>query len=218
MDFSENYVLKYASEIQASHFGASKKQISLHTSVVYYGENIKPVLYCTLSNCLRHDSAAICAHLNPLLGEIKNNVPNLKTIHFASDEPSTQYRNKSMFYLASSYLSKVLNVENMFWHFSEAGHGKGAPDGVGGCLKRSADGLVGRSTDLSSLEVLVIKLKEACKGMNILKIADEEFLEIDKFASNDLPSIKGTLKIHQIVWRYNDPLAIFVRRLSCLTC
>ncbi|CAH0559354.1 unnamed protein product [Brassicogethes aeneus] len=189
MDFSENYVLKYASEIEASHFGASKKQISLHTSVVYYGGNIKPVS--------RHDPAAICAHLNLLVGKIKNNVPNLKTIHFASDGPSTQYRNKSMFYLASSYLSKVLNVENMFWHFSEAGHGKGAPDGVGGSLKRSADGLVGRGTDLSSLEVLVIKLKEACKGINILKIADEEFLEMDKFASNDLPSFKGTLKIHQ---------------------
>lgn len=35
MVFSENYNLKYAEEIQAFHFGGTRKQISLHTVVVY---------------------------------------------------------------------------------------------------------------------------------------------------------------------------------------
>lgn len=35
-DFSENYACKYSQEIQSAHFGGSKKQISLHTSVIYY--------------------------------------------------------------------------------------------------------------------------------------------------------------------------------------
>ena len=36
IDFSENYYCKYSAEIQSVHFGASKKQISLHTGVFFY--------------------------------------------------------------------------------------------------------------------------------------------------------------------------------------
>jgi len=35
IDFSENYVCKMATEIQSMHFGASKKQLSLHTGIVF---------------------------------------------------------------------------------------------------------------------------------------------------------------------------------------
>ena len=35
MDFSENYNMKYAQEIQSFHFGGSRQQISLHTVIVY---------------------------------------------------------------------------------------------------------------------------------------------------------------------------------------
>lgn len=35
IDFSENYLCKYNSEIQSVHFGASKKQISLHTGAFF---------------------------------------------------------------------------------------------------------------------------------------------------------------------------------------
>ncbi|KAF9810995.1 hypothetical protein SFRURICE_000063 [Spodoptera frugiperda] len=41
VDFSENYVTKYAQEIQAFHFGGSRTQISLHTVVVYLKDKIK---------------------------------------------------------------------------------------------------------------------------------------------------------------------------------
>lgn len=37
IDFSENYVSKYASEIQSAHIGASKKQVSLHTGAFFIG-------------------------------------------------------------------------------------------------------------------------------------------------------------------------------------
>lgn len=35
VDFSENYLCKYATEIQSVHFGASKKQVSLHTGAFF---------------------------------------------------------------------------------------------------------------------------------------------------------------------------------------
>jgi hypothetical protein len=34
------------------------------------------------------------------------------------------------------------------WNYVEVGHGKGAPDGVGGALKRSADAAVAMGTDV----------------------------------------------------------------------
>lgn len=35
VDFSENYSLKYATEVQSFHFGGSRQQVSLHTAVIY---------------------------------------------------------------------------------------------------------------------------------------------------------------------------------------
>ncbi|CAH0406213.1 unnamed protein product [Chilo suppressalis] len=38
MDWSENYDLKYHEEVQSMHFGGSRRQVSLHTSVLYLHE------------------------------------------------------------------------------------------------------------------------------------------------------------------------------------
>lgn len=38
MDFSENYNLKHAEEVQSFYFRGTRKQISLHTEVAYVKE------------------------------------------------------------------------------------------------------------------------------------------------------------------------------------
>nr|CAI5865004.1 unnamed protein product [Callosobruchus analis] len=93
-DFSENYSMKYAEEIQAFHFGGARQQITLHTVVVYtkYESETVPESYCTLSESLNHGPAAIWAHLRPILTNYTQN--GINTIHFLSDSPATQYRNK----------------------------------------------------------------------------------------------------------------------------
>ena len=50
IDFSENYVCKCSSEIQDAHFGASQKQLSLHTGVFYYilCTMVYSITYCVL--------------------------------------------------------------------------------------------------------------------------------------------------------------------------
>jgi hypothetical protein len=84
VDFSENYSC-FGEEIQSYHFGGSRQQVSLHTSVLYHRTNsdddITTTSFCTMSENCRHDSQAICAHLNPIFSEIKNIVPNLKVMH-----------------------------------------------------------------------------------------------------------------------------------------
>lgn len=49
IDFSENYLCRYHSEIQSAHFGASHKQTTLHTGVLYVSQN-DPVTFCTISD------------------------------------------------------------------------------------------------------------------------------------------------------------------------
>lgn len=96
VDFSQNYVAKYATEIQATHFVASKRQISLHTGLMYkYDKSVKEAnTFCTLSDNLDHNAYAIWAHMKPILEETSKAYPNTHTIHLFSDSPSSQYRNR----------------------------------------------------------------------------------------------------------------------------
>lgn len=84
MDFSQNYEAKYHEEIQAVHFGASKKQISLHTVVMIYEDDegkLQRKSFFTASDCLRHDSTAVWGHLQPIFKKIKEIKPNFDVIH-----------------------------------------------------------------------------------------------------------------------------------------
>ncbi|GBM66790.1 hypothetical protein AVEN_74330-1 [Araneus ventricosus] len=114
-DFSENYVCKYGREVQSSHFGGSKQQITLCTVVVYNLSldtlELKVTSYCSLSDSLRHDLSAICSHLKPIIMEIKRLHPSLETAHIFTDSTVTQYRNRKMFYLIATFLAPELEVD-----------------------------------------------------------------------------------------------------------
>lgn len=121
MDFSENVSTKYNQEIQSLHFSGSRTKISLHSVVVYLKNSVTS--HCTMSTNLSHNVGAIWAHLQPVLASL---LPNIHHIHFLSDGPVTQYRNKSMF-----YVTMYPYIMTYTWNYHVAVHGKGAPDGVG---------------------------------------------------------------------------------------
>jgi len=52
-----------------------------------------------------------------------------------------------MFYIFCTQL-RDLGFSSIIRNYFEAGHGKGDPDGVGGALKRSADAVAARGTDV----------------------------------------------------------------------
>lgn len=95
IDFSENYLCRYGSEIQATHFGGSHKQATLHTGILYVGQQ-EPVCFCTISDSRNHDPVAIWEYMKPVLVDLKQDHPGLKTIHFFTDGPVTQYRQKKI--------------------------------------------------------------------------------------------------------------------------
>ncbi|CAH0562790.1 unnamed protein product [Brassicogethes aeneus] len=225
IDFSENYNCKYAKEIQSAHFGGSKPQVTLHTVVMYYlstntnGEElVKPMSLCTFSDNMRHDPAAICAHLEPVIKEALEIVPKLRTAFFLSDGPSTQYKNKKMFLLMVNFLAKKLGVQRLRWIFSEPGHGKGAPDGVGGCLKRTADNLVSQGIDIPNFEVLILNLKKHCKGIKCLTIESSRIQDIDETLPLSLKPFKGTMAIRELTWSEGAQNVLQARKLCCLKC
>ncbi|CAH1114447.1 unnamed protein product [Psylliodes chrysocephalus] len=220
MDFSENYNCKYGEEIQSAHFGGSKPQVSLHTVIVYHNKNKKTINtnYCTISESLRHDPPAICAHLEPVFTRTKTQIGKIKIAHFLSDGPTTQYKNKTMFYLIANQIAKTLEVEQIQWHYSESGHGKGAPDGIGGAVKRTADASVAHGKDVSSFNEFFSVLKNNCKKTNILSISEADICKFDRVVPVKLNAFKGTLKIRQIFWHNVKPNVLYFRYLSCLQC
>ena len=135
IDFSENFSGKYSREIQSVHFGGSHKQVTLHTGMLYVSGVDEGIAFCTVSPSRRHDPIAIWAYLEPLFQYMKESHPDIQTIHFFSDGPTTQYRQKGNFYLFSHKVFSHGYVAAS-WNFWEASHGKGAPDGVGGGLEK----------------------------------------------------------------------------------
>ena len=154
VDFSENYVCKMAREVQGMHFGASKKQLTLHTGVIHVKDK-EAETFCTVSDSLVHNPSGIWAHVKPILQDVRKRYPNITSIEFFSDGPTAQYRQKDL----ASTVPKFLGFESMKCSYFEAGHGKGVPDAVGGAIKRAADNLVLHGTDITSAEALVDQLK-----------------------------------------------------------
>jgi len=89
VDFSENYVCHNASEIQSAHFGASNRQVTLHTGVLY--QTGSHTSSATVSPSLRHDPAAIWAHLQPVLLKLREIHPEVVDLHFFSDGPTSNH-------------------------------------------------------------------------------------------------------------------------------
>lgn len=212
VDFSENYVCKYASEIQSVHFGASKKQISIHTGAFFYKDvttsTIKCISFSTVSECLRHDAAAIWAHMQPVLNLVKSYVPNVKNINFQSDGPTTQYKNKSNFFLFQHHC-KTLEIQYATWNFTTAGHGKSVADGIGGTVTQGKDIISAQNV------VDIIKQKSV---VNISLINEENFKIFDELLNNDIQPAPNSMKIHQIIWTNDHSSQLYINYLSCIKC
>ncbi|XP_042261532.1 uncharacterized protein LOC121893595 isoform X2 [Thunnus maccoyii] len=218
MDFSENYSCKLNVEVQSYHWGGSRRQATVYTCMVYTAERSKA--YATISTSLRHDEQAVWAHLKPVLDEIQSNAP-ISTMHFMSDGPLIQYRNKKNFFLMST-LPFMHGIEAVTWNFSEKSHGKGAPDGIGGSLERKADAFVQQGGDIQNPEELFSFLEKSNSDIKLYWVAEEDIARVDEAVPTALPIVKGTLGIHQVIT--DTPGKISHRELSCfckrfgLTC
>lgn len=218
IDWSMNFVCKYGREPQSVHFGASHTQIGLHTGRMYMAGG-RSQSFCSLSDVTRHDPRAIIAHLLPVLEKYLKAHPNITKLYFMSDGPTNQYRNRELYWLIAKYLTKQFpQIKLIVWIFSEAGHGKGEADGVGGVVKRMADRVVTYGGDVDNLEKLVTVLKTRCPSIDIFVISTQSIISMDSLSIPKTTEVKGTMQMHHYMWSHEKPSYIEFKTLSCLTC
>lgn len=95
-----------------------------------------------------------------------------------------------------------------------SGHGKGALDGVGVTLKRTADHLVARGQDIPNLDSFLDLLKSAAKNVIIEEVQESGMFEKELLIPT-LPDFRGSMKIHQILWDVAQQNRLTMRKLSC---
>lgn len=227
-DWSENYQCKYGEEVQAIHFGASRSQISLHTGVVYIGI-CKPLteistnekkLFCTVSDNTSHNAVSIWAHLVPILSMINNEFPQVKILHFFSDGPTSQYRNKTNFFLMCKICSNF-DFQLSTWNFWEAGHGKGPADGIGGLVKRTCDRAVAMGEDVTNAAGFIKTISNL--NINTFIVEDYEVSLMSFNITTDLDkqllAVKGTLQLKCVQWmKKNGPFSLRLSEHTCAIC
>jgi hypothetical protein len=167
--------------------------------------------------------------MQPVLDYLYSTFPAVDSLHFISDSPATQYRCKNNFFLFSTLLYRYWKdkLKIATWNYMEAGHGKGAPDGVGGQLKRTADRLVGYGHDLCNANEVYTALSEAQSGVKLYFVGSNDITVVDKVLPIALSGVNGTMKIRQLVTMeygviYHRPLSCFCNwttdKYSMCTC
>lgn len=129
-------------------------------------------------------------------------------MHIVSDGPTTQYRNRYNFYLAS-VIPSLLGFQKTWWNFSEAGHGNA--DGVGAAVKRLADRCVLAGMDLPDASALYTTLKPLT---TIQLFLVDQFISLSD--SLNIPPLPGTMQVHQLLAEPSGQIQY--RRWSCCCC
>lgn len=191
------------------HFGASRAQITLHTGVIYSKDH-KPKSFVSISPNNDHNPGAIWAHLQPVIDHVKITFPKVNVLHFFSDGPTTQYRQKKNFFQVGQLLQ-----QNGFlygtWSFFEAAHGKGAADGVGGAIKRLLDQEVSHGNSVIDATSAINILKDIT-NIQLFYVSDSDIKEKQSQIPENLVPIPGTMRMHQIICQKNK---LQYRDLSC---
>ncbi|KAL4718988.1 hypothetical protein ACJJTC_018527 [Scirpophaga incertulas] len=188
-------------------------------TVVLFESLIPEFLKHEVSENMRHDAVAVWAHIVPVLEYVQTTNRNVNQLHFLSDSPSSQYRNKRMFYIISKLYRNFPNLKLVTWNFSEAGHGKGAADGVGGTVKRVADAAVAKGKDIDNIKDFMTIVAQSAEKVKLEIVNESEIFEKDLLIPLDkLKPLKGTNKVHQVLWKKDYPNLVVFREVSCFIC
>lgn len=202
IDFSENFVTKYGHEIQSTHFGASKGQLSIHTGVYYTKDDNDDTThthsFATVSDNLDHQAHAVWAHVTPILQKILINRPSVDTLYIFSDGHTSQYRNRKNIHLWLKTLINETRISTATWTFSEPGHGKGPMDGIGGVLKRTAEKQVLMGRDIKTAEDFVNLFSNSTVQVHQISSCDIESMK--RLIPEDVDAIPGIMNITKITW------------------
>ena len=136
LDFAENCSFVVQDAVQGFHWENS--QATLHLFVAYFRSSngdLKHISIYVISDCLKHQTAVHC-FLTKVITLTKQNVNNIKIIHYHSDDAPSQYKNnKGLVNLCHHRLDQGIDA---LWNFFATSHGKSVCDGIGVTVKQLA--------------------------------------------------------------------------------
>jgi len=214
MDFAENFVCTSVEQPQNAYWNASS--VTLHTMVVYIPGKLKPQSIVAVSNELSHAAPTVYAIIKHLIPLVKELYEDLKHVHYLTDSPTSQYRNKSIFQIMT-YHQDELDISCQ-WNYLEAGHGKGPCDGLGASVKRAANSAVCQGKAIiQGAEDFYAWTQSVCNStVKYFFVSKEDVLACQQVLSSrskGLKRIVGTMSLHAVY-----PISkstIYTRDLSC---
>lgn len=136
LDFAENYAFIVQDAPPGFHW--NNNQATVFVAYIYYkdGDVTNGKGFVVISNNLSHDTVAVYTFQQLIIEYLKNEFSAVKKIHYFSDGAPQQFKNyKNILNLYYHLQDHKIEAD---WHFFPTAHGKGACDGVGGSVKRSA--------------------------------------------------------------------------------
>ena len=218
MDFAENFTCAALDEVQSAYW--TSEQVTLHTTVVYFPKSHSKTHKSVVgvSDLNIHNASMVKAMICNLIPTIKAEYPALKYVHYLTDSPTSQYRNKSIFELLTRHDS--LFGVGARWDYLESGHGKGPCDGLGGSVKRSADMAVkqGKAVIQNGKDFYrwAEKQTDAETSVSYYFVTQEMYnaaADDMKEKAASIKAVNGTFKIHAVVPVGENK--VITREVSC---
>lgn len=159
-------------------------------------------------------TSTVWAIIDLIVPELRELNPDVNRMHFWTDSPTSQYRNKHIFYLVVHF-PEFYHVQAT-WSYFEAGRGKGPCDGLGGTTKRMADeaSRSGNASIQDAREFYSWAKSSTMHGVTFLwldsSVCREKLGLTTKLLINP---IKGTMKIHTVTSTDAD---LLLTRDKCL--
>ena len=138
MDFAENFAFCVQDSIQGFYWDNS--QVTVHPVVVYCRRTPQFETECMpfviISDTLKHDNGTVHYCQMKIIEWLKSHNIQPDYCHYITDGAGSQYKNRKAF-LNLALHEKDFGFSAELQNFATS-HGKGACDGVGGAVKRSA--------------------------------------------------------------------------------
>ena len=194
VDFAENYSCRYQDEVQAAHW--DQQQVTVFPIVIWTSTSCES--NAIISDERNHDKQPVAVFMNKVLTDfVKQNHPEVKTVHIFSDGRSSQFKNKYIVQLL--YGLQESSGLCLKWHYFVTSHGKGVVDGVGGTVKRLVWSAVAtRKAPLVDDAKSFAEVAEACSLSTKVSLVPKEEIKESKtsFGLENASTIPGIFKIH----------------------
>ena len=151
------------------------------------------------SDSKTYNAGAIYTFIGRIVAILKRLLPQLARIHFISDSPAPQYRNKTMVQVQVHRFKECFGL-TASWTWLESGHGKGPCDSIGGAVKRKARNLAKCGAIIrGAVEFYQVFNTAGGKVELIHGDPNEVSLGVRKVYAWKAPLVKGLSKMHALV-------------------